>query len=151
MFYLVFGELNLAMSGITNARNSVILGFAIKRYKVLLLAAVVILIVTAVSTYLFVDRIPEKELARNCILTSQDVRSVFGKVLSVEDVHGPAKVTYSVRGEVRGYHSFDVKGERHTGDVRVRWRSRGDGSDFAVESVELIEGGTEPTVIWSSD
>ncbi len=144
-------ELKLAMRWTMNPRKSKIVTFAIKRYKLLLAVAVVIIIFVAVSIHIFVDKIPERELARNYILTSEDIHLIFGEVLSVKAGDGGACVSYSITGRVEGYYSFKVKGEIRNGEVRIAWHSKGAGEDFAVDIVELLEPWKDPIVIWSSE
>ncbi len=134
-----------------NARKSEIITFAIKRYKLLLVVAVVIMIFVAVSIHLFVDKIPERELARNYILTSEDIQLIFGKVLSVAPGDSGASVDYSFTGRVEGFYTFKVKGEVRNGEVRIQWHSKGSGTDFAVETVELLERWKDPVTIWPSE
>ncbi len=132
-------------------RKSELIRFAIKRYKLLLIIMVVAAIVTPVLVYKFVYDIPERELARDYILTSQAIESNFGKVLSVKRGRSSDRVSHSITGRVEGYYTFLVEGEVNAGEIRVRWHSEGSGEDFTVESMELLEPWKDSVTIWSAD
>ena len=141
----------MAMSWTMNPRKSEIIAFAIKRYKLLLVIFVVAAIVTSVIIFRFAYNIPEEELARDYILTSQVIQSRFGKVLLVKRGVSGAKVSYSYTGRVEGSYTFVVEGEVNTGEIRIRWHSKGSGEDFTAESMELLEPWKDSVTIWSAD
>jgi len=99
--------------------------------------------------HIFIDRIPERKLARRFILNNQEIQEQFGKIISVK-YGGNGAYVRGTYGKKEGKYSFTIKGTIKKGVVAVRWHSEGSGIGFRVESIELLENWKQPVIIWQS-
>lgn len=104
----------------------------------------------ALLIYIFVDRIPERDLAREFILNNKEIQNQFGEVISIKYGGDGSYVSFK-NGKKEGEYSFTIKGTLTEGVVRVQWHSEGSGIGFRVERIELIEAKKQPVEIWSYD
>jgi len=117
-----------------------------KRILLVLLASVVLVPVLIIK---FVNRIPEKKLARNFLLQNEVIETLFGPVISMTDGTNGSSVSYS-KSILEGYYSFYIEGKKKSGQVVIQWHSKGSGIGFGVDTVEFLEPFKEPVLIWSS-
>ncbi len=120
-----------------------------KKWKWFILLFIICGLIVSLSLYIFVDKVPERELAENFVLMNKRIQAEFGEPLSVESIIS-AEVSYKWKRR-EGEYTFYIKGGKKTGTIRVRWHSKGKGVDFAVKSIELLEPLKVPRVIWPSN
>lgn len=120
------------------------------KWKWIVLGFFVCAFAMAFLIFMFVDQLPERGLAEDFLRTNQKIREYFGDIEDVSyNKQDAANVSFG-RGKREGMHSFSIKSSKKSGNVRVHWHSEGSGINFTVDSVELIERGKKPTVIWPS-
>jgi len=107
-------------------------------------------LMAALLIHIFLDRLPERDLARKFILNNEAIEEQFGEVISIKYGGSGARVSYG-DGEREGVYSFTIKGTKKEGIVKVRWYSEGSGIGFGVERIELVENWKQSVTIWSSD
>ncbi|MHC4694592.1 MAG: hypothetical protein ACYS67_17775 [Planctomycetota bacterium] len=125
--------------------------FALKWFWLLLFISVVGGVIALLLVHTFLDKLPEKELAKEFLRTNPEIKVYFGEVLSVSSGTAGSRVTYGFDGTRVGYYSFRIGGRKKSGQVVVRWYSEGSGINFKVNSIELHEPGKNPVLIWSSE
>ena len=107
-------------------------------------------LLVALSLHILVNRLPERDMARNFILNNEAIEEQFGKVISIKYGGNGSHVSYRFR-EREGEYSFTIKGTKKEGVVCVRWQSEGSGIGFGVERIEFLENWKQAVTIWSSD
>jgi len=117
-----------------------------KKWKWFILLFIICAIIVSLLNYIFVHKAPEKELVKNFVLANTNIQSEFGEPLSIESIRS-AKISYK-QNKHEGNYAFNIKGSKKSGAIRIRWQSKGEGADFTVDSIELIENWKDPVVLW---
>jgi hypothetical protein len=116
----------------------------------LLPIGVLICLAVALLIYFYVDRLPEKELAKEFLRTNANMIDYFGEVLSISSGTSGARVSYRFNERERqGYYSFHIKGTTRAGEVVIDWTSEGSGRSFTVDKVYVFARGKGPIVLWA--
>jgi hypothetical protein len=120
-----------------------------RKWKWFILFFVVCALIVSLSNYIFVYKAPERELTKNFVLANRKIQAEFGEPFSIK-VMKSAKISYK-QNKREGTYTFDIKGSKKTGTIRVRWHSRGAGIDFVVDTIELLKPRKNPLLIWSHE
>ncbi len=119
-----------------------------KKWKWFILLFIVCALIVSLCNYIFVYKGPERELAKTFALANAKVQSEFGELLSIESIRS-AKISYK-QNKHEGNYTFNINGNKKSGAIRIRWHSMGEGVDFTVESIELLEPLKDPMIIWTA-
>jgi hypothetical protein len=106
--------------------------------------------IVAILIYLFVQKIPEKNLAKEFLINNQKIIEMFGSVNSISDGTNSSRVFYT-SDKTYGFYSFRIAGNKMRGEVLIHWSSKGSGVDFKVDKIEIVEPRKDPLVIWNSE
>jgi hypothetical protein len=101
-----------------------------------------------VLVHVFLDTLPEKDLAKDFLRENPRAIAFFGEVLSVSRGNAGSRVTSQLDGRREGHYCFWVEGTKRSGEVFVYWTSKGSGSDFKVNKVEFYQRGKGHITIW---
>ncbi len=130
--------------------NKTLIKIVAKKWKAVIVIVIAGAIFMAVLISKLVYELPERNLAEEFLYTNQKVQDYFGTLKYVADGESGSSVTYQKDG-LKGYYTFNIEGEKASGEVEISWHSKREGSDFVVESIGLLLPGKRPKVLWSSE
>jgi hypothetical protein len=94
-----------------------------KNFKILLLVFLVGACIMGLLQFLFIERVPEKEMVMELLQHNNVVQEYFGSIekISYDSTQG-ASISSSIGGVKEGYFFYQVEGVKKKGVVKVDWQ-----------------------------